>query len=186
MDPRRAVIAVGIAAGAVVVGAMFTSPVANADDDQLLSVPYYPGLVGPIGGPTNVVNMNDLLFLYHQEVDLDQVRDGANVIGQFTDTNTTIEPALIPGDPFLTFGLLYGNDVISDSTYPGLADGASQQFLGLVFASPDFLPFAFLANNFVDNPGIATSDVLTVLNLPIQLWDIPADPAAGADLAALF
>jgi len=185
MNHRSAVLALGVAAGAVAGAALFTSPVAYADDDQLLNIPGNPGLVGPIGGPTNVVNMNDLLFTYHQEDDLDQVRNGANVIGQFTDTHSELSPASVPGDPFL-FGLIDSSDVISNSTYPGLADGATQQFLGLALASPDFPPIVFLANNFVDNPGIATSDVLTVLNVPIQLWDIPADTAAGADLAALF
>lgn len=182
MIPRSAVLALWVAAGAVIGAALFTSPLANADDDRLLDI---SGLIGPIGGPTNVVNMNELLFSYHQEDDLYQVLNGGNVIGQFTDTQSELSPASVPGVPFL-FGLIYGNDVISASTYPGLADGATQQFLGLGLASPDFPPFVFLANNFVDNPGIATSDVLTVLNVPMQLWDIPADPAAGADLAALF
>lgn len=182
MNPRRTVVGLGIAVGAVVAAALFTSPGAYADDDQLLDI---SGLKGPIGEPTNVVNMNDLLFTYRQEDDLYQVLNGGNVIGQFTDTHSELSPESVPGVPFL-FGLLYGNDVISASTYPGLADGATQQFLGLALASPDFPPFVFLANNFVDNPGIATSDVLTVFNVPIQLWDIPVDTAAGADLAALF
>lgn len=182
MNPRSAVLALGVAAGAVAGAALFTSPVAHADDDQLLGI---SGLVGPIGGPTNVVNMNDLLFTYHQEDDLDQVRDGANVIGQFTDTHSSLLPESVPGVPFL-LGFFDSNDVISASTYAGLADGATEQFTGLGIAGPDFPSFLLLGNDYVNNPGIATSDVLTVLTVPIQLWDIPADPVAGADLAALF
>ena len=182
MNPRSAVLALGVAAGAVAGAALFTSPVAHADDDQLLGI---SGLVGPIGGPTNVVNMNDLLFTYHQEDDLDQVRNGGNVIGQFTDTHSAITPESVPTLPFL-FGFFDSNDVISASTYAGLADGATQQFIGLGIIGPDFPPFLLLGNDIVTNPGIATSDVFTVLNASIPLWDIPADPAAGADLAALF
>src|SRR5947209_15336415 len=127
MNPRRTVVGLGIAAGAVVAAALFTSSGAYADDDQLLDI---SGLKGPIGEPTNVVKMDELLFTYRQQDDLYQVLNDGNVIGQFTDTHSALVPDPVPGVPFL-FGLIDSNDVISASTYAGLADGATQQFTGL-------------------------------------------------------
>jgi hypothetical protein len=44
-----------------------------------------------------------------------------------------------------------------------------------------------LGNDYVSNPGIATSDLVTLLGGTFTLWDIPADVTRGADaIAALF
>lgn len=183
MNRRSAVLALGVAAGAVAGAALFTSPVAYADDDQLLDI---SGLQGPIGEPTNVVNMNELLYTYRQEDDLYQVVNDGNVIGQFTDTPSSLIVAPLGYTVPVFLGFFDIKDVISDSTYAGLADGATQQDMALVVIGPEFYPFTILGNDIVNNTGIATSDVLTVFDVPIQLWDIPADTAAGADLTALF
>jgi hypothetical protein len=44
-----------------------------------------------------------------------------------------------------------------------------------------------LGNDYVNNPGIATSDLVTLFGGTFTLWDIPADVTPGADaVAALF
>lgn len=184
MNPRRAVIAVGIAAGAVVGAALFASPAAYADDDELLNI---SGLSGPIGQPTNVQNVLDPpLFIYHQEDDAYQVVNSSDsVIGQFTDTHSGFASPATP--PFLwPLELEVHHDVISNSTYSGLADGATETNTGLfIFTNIPIqgvgdVTGELVGNDYVNDPGIANSDILWLLNVPITLWDVPVDPAAGA------
>lgn len=182
MGRRGMLLVLGVAAAAVS-AALSASPAAYADDDQLLNI---PGLFGPIGNPTNVQNF-DLppLFGYGQEDNLFNVEDSNNtVIGSFTDTSSGFStPFFGAGNlPPLFFGT--SQDVISNSTYAGLADGAEEidsrlvTFVGI--PTINFQTLILLGNDYVNNPGIATSDTLTLFNLPIQLWDIPADTAGGA------
>lgn len=174
--------------GAVAGAALGFSPAALADDDQLL---YPPGTIGPIGGPTDVQNVDaSPFFYYHQETDLYNVLNGDNLLGQFTNTHSFFE------SPYQPFGVWFSDskDVISDSTYAGLANGATQDNTAFSTLALNGAFLVLLANSYVNNPGIATSDILTVFGLPITLWDVPADTAGSAavdpswltDLAALF
>lgn len=196
MNLRNAFLAPGTAASAALAAALLTSAAAYADDDQLLDI---TGLRGPIGLPTNVVNDPVFpLFSYHQEDDAYQVVNNSNtVIGSFTDTHSTFETPYF-GSTLPPLFFENNEDVVSNSTYSGLADGATESNSQLVtFAGIpgiDFGTLVLFGNDYVNNPGIATSDTLTLFNAPIPLWDIPADAAGGAaldsggltDLAGLF
>jgi len=170
-------IAIVVGAAAAALGAALSvSPAAYADDDQLLDI---AGLLGPIGEPTNVQNIDGSpLFDYHQESDLYDVASG----GQFTDAHTFFEA------PYQPFGIwmMDTQDVISNSTYAGLANGAIEDNTGL-YAQGLTGVTELLGNDYVSNPGIATSDLVTLLGGTFTLWDIPADVTPGADaIAALF
>jgi hypothetical protein len=173
---RRGIAIVLAAAAGALGAALSASPAAYADDDQLL---YPPGTLGPIGEPTNVQNIDGSpLFDYHQESDLYDVVSG----GQFTDTHSFFEA---PDQPFGAW-TMDTQDVISNSRYAGLANGAIEDNTGL-YAQGLTGVTELLGNDYVDNPGIATSDLVTLLGGTFTLWDIPADVTPGADaIAALF
>lgn len=168
-------------AAAALGSALGVTPAAYADDDQLL---YPPGTIGPIGGPTDVQTIDaSPFFEYHQESGLYNVLDGGNSLGQFTDMHSYFI------SPYQPFGVWFSDthDVISDSTYAGLADGATQDnatvsTLGLTGV------LVLLENDYVNNPGIATSDFVTLFGVTFPLWDIPADTTSSAALgvAGLF
>lgn len=185
MNCRHVVFAIG--------AALFTSPVAYADDTL-----FPPGTIGPIGDPTNVQHIDaSPFFEYKQEDDIYHVLDDGNLLGQFTDTRSFFES---PYQPFLlTF--LDEKDVISDSTYAGLADGATQQYSAWTLWGLG--PTVLYADNFLNNPGIETNDLLQILGVFVNsyisddtgtsdvvtlfgqsftLFDFPAVPAAGVDL----
>jgi hypothetical protein len=172
---RGIVVALGAAAAALC-AAPGGAPAAYADDDQLLDI---SGLRGPIGEPTNVHTIDGSPFFeYHQESDLYNVVSG----GQFTDTHSFFEA------PYQPFGLwmMDTQDVISNSTYVGLENGAIEDNTGL-YAQGLTGVTELLGNDYVNNPGIATSDLVTLLGGTFTLWDIPADVTPGADaIAALF
>lgn len=197
MSYRHLLIALGAAVGAGLGAALFASPMAYADDlDNLL----YPPAFGPIGSPTNVHNINgDPFFGYNQADNLYHVLDNGNVIGQFTDTHSGFG---LPGQLVLFLpGFLDESDTISNSTYAGLADGATQNYAGLFiqgFSSNSEIMTSFSLNN----PGIetqnyfslfnsfqnlytsdatGTSDIVTMFGQSYTLFDFPATAAAGAD-----
>ncbi|HEU0192475.1 MAG TPA: hypothetical protein VFR17_14600 [Mycobacterium sp.] len=168
-----------IALGSAALGG---TPTASADDLGLLDI---PGLRGPIGPPTNVQTIDgDPFFGYRQEDELyNVVNNSNNVIGSFTDTNTTFgSPSIPPNLPPIY--LADSTDVISNSTYSGLANGATEindrliTFVGI--PGINFMTLVLLGNDYVNNPGIATSDTVTLFNAPFTLWDSPADTASAA------
>jgi hypothetical protein len=207
MGCRHIAFALGAAVGAGLGAALFTSPVAYATATDL----FPPGTIGPIGEPTNVQDVDASPFFEYKQSDLlYNVVDNGNTVGQFTDSSSFFES---PYQPFLlTF--LDQKDVISDSTYAGLADGATQEYTAWTLWGLG--PTVLYAHNYLYNPGIetndliqiiggfgnqyisdatGTSDVLTVFGQSFTLFDSPAVPAAGAelldsswlaDLAALF
>jgi len=178
---RRGIAIVLGAAAAALGAALSASPAAYADDDQLLDI---SGLRGPIGEPTNVQTIDaSPLFGYGTESNLWHVVDAdGNLIGQFTDMSTNF------GSPDPPFGVWMADDqdVISNSTYAGLANGATEENTGLYALGLTGVT-ELLGNDYVNNPGIATSDLVTLLGGTFTLWDIPADVTPGADaIAALF
>jgi hypothetical protein len=155
----------------VVAGAAVTfSPAALADDF------FPPGTIGPIDGPTYAYDIYASPFFHASQYDgLYNVMDGDDSLGQFTNTSTYFI------SPYQPFGVWFSDskDVISDSTYAGLADGATQDHF-----SVDTLTLTgnlvLFGNEYYDNPGIATSDYLTLFGTRFPLWDITYDAAGGA------
>jgi hypothetical protein len=155
----------------VVAGAAVTfSPAALADDL------FPPGTIGPIGGPTYAYDINASPFFHASQYDgLYNVMDGDDSLGQFTDTSTYFI------SPYQPFGVWFSDskDVISDSTYAGLADGATQDHFSVdTLTLTGYL--VLFGNEYYDNPGIATSDYLTLFGARFPLWDITLDATAGA------
>lgn len=202
MNARNVVLAFGVAAAAL--GAvLFTSPAASANDTNPPGYPqdslFPPGTTGPIGDPTNVQNVDFLGFGYHQEDDLYHVVTGGNLVGQFTDSHSFV---VIPSPTVVLLPYFDDTkDVIADSTYPGLADGATQETANWGIGGPD-VPIPLITTFYLNNPGIeteyffrmpeftndylisatGTSDVVTLFGQAFTLFDYPAAPAAGADL----
>ena len=179
---RRSMVIVLGAAAAAIGAALSASPAAYADDNQLIDD--ISGLRGPIGEPTNVQSIDASPFFgYGTESNLWHVVDtDGNLIGQFTDTTTSF------GSPDPPFGVWMSDyqDVISNSTYAGLSNGATEENTGLYTLGLTGVT-ELLGNVYINNPGIATTDLVTLFGGTFTLWDIPADVTPGADaIAALF
>lgn len=209
MNVRNVVLAFGAAAAALG-AALFTSPTACADDTNPPGYPqdslFPPGTTGPIGDPTNVQSVSFLVG-YHHEDDLYHVVTDGNLVGQFTDSHSFV---VIPSPTVVLLPFFQDTkDVISDSTYPGLADGATQETVNWGIGGPD-VPIPLITTFYLNNPGIeteyffrmpeftndylisatGTSDVVTLFGQAFTLFDYPAagavDPSWLTDLTTLF
>lgn len=186
-------------AGAVAATAMAFSPAAVADE-------LFPPGTEQIGDRTYIANLYEQPFYRYSEWYAPyQVLDGNDEsLGEFTNTSVYYVA------PYQPWGIwtVFNSDVISDSSYPELSDGATQQSLSFWTITFPYLQTLLFDANYYDNPGFATSfdvsfyggpglvlfdaayydspEIGTSLDVSffggpsIPIWDITYDAAGGA------
>ncbi|WIM88322.1 hypothetical protein PT015_02070 [Candidatus Mycobacterium wuenschmannii] len=156
--------------GAMAATAIGFSPLALADD-------FFPPGTDQIGDRTYIADVfNEPFYRYAEYSTPYEVLSGDESLGQFTSTSTYFL------SPYQPFGIwtLFQSELISDSSYSGLADGATHQDLSFSTLTLTGLLTLF-SSDYYDNPGIGTSLDISFFGGPdIPIWDITYDTAGGA------